>query len=180
MLQNFPALHKKIIKNLSILIINKMEIHLKLFQRTSMSKGEGIMRHNKTFRLFISSTFSDFREERQVLQEKVFPEINRYLQQNHPDYTFQPIDLRWGVSEEAQYDQKTLELCLNEVRSCKHYLHPNFLIMSGNRYGWIPLPYAIENNEFHRLYDYLSKSTEEELQKVTNILIIGTRKIKII
>ena len=54
----------------------------------------------KTFRLFISSTFNDFRREREVLQTKVFPEVREYCASQ--GYIFQPIDLRWGVSREAQ------------------------------------------------------------------------------
>ncbi len=109
------------------------------------------MNHAKTFRLFISSTFSDFKKEREVLQADVFPVIKEYALSK--GYTFQPIDLRWGVSEEAQLDQKTIELCLNEVRNCKSYPYPNFLLMLGDRYGWVPLPYAIEENEFNSLKD---------------------------
>ncbi|MGE3613316.1 MAG: ATP-binding protein [Sulfurimonas sp.] len=111
----------------------------------------------KTFRLFISSTFSDFKKERQILQLKVFPEIKKYCLDK--GYKFQPIDLRWGVSNEAQLDQKTLELCLNEVRTCKSHPHPNFLVMIGDRYGWIPLPYIIEKVEFENL---LAGMNEEE------------------
>lgn len=70
---------------------------------------------NKTFRLFISSPFSDFNEERRLLQSYVFPKIKKHA--TSKGYTFQPIDLRWGVSNEAQLDQKTLELCLEEVRA---------------------------------------------------------------
>jgi hypothetical protein len=33
---------------------------------------------SKVFRLFISSTFSDFQNEREVLQTKVFPYIKEY------------------------------------------------------------------------------------------------------
>jgi len=66
--------------------------------------------HGKTFRLFISSTFSDFHRERELLQTEVFPEIKVYCAEK--GYTFQSIDLRWGVNQEAQLDQKTLELCL--------------------------------------------------------------------
>jgi hypothetical protein len=61
---------------------------------------------SKTFRLFISSTFSDFNEERRLLQTYVFPKVKDYC--SGKGYTFQPIDLRWGVSNEAQLDQKTL------------------------------------------------------------------------
>jgi hypothetical protein len=116
---------------------------------------------SKTFRFFISSTFKDFAKEREVLQTKVFPRIKQYCAQR--GYAFQPIDLRWGVSEEAQLDQKTLELCLNEVRACKTHLHPNFLIMIGDRYGWIPLPYAIEKEEFETLLALASTEQEKEL-----------------
>lgn len=116
---------------------------------------------SKTFRLFISSTFKDFRQERELLQVKVFPRIKEYCAKR--GYAFQPIDLRWGVSEEAQLDQKTLELCLHEVRACKTYVHPNFLIMIGDRYGWIPLPYAIEKEEFETLLALANTEQEKEL-----------------
>jgi hypothetical protein len=104
---------------------------------------------NKTFRLFISSPFSDFKKERDVLHKRVFPKIDKFCNEN--GFSFQPIDLRWGVSAEAQLDQKTLEVCLEEVRACKHFPYPNFLIMAGDRYGYIPLPYMIEKTEFDKI-----------------------------
>ncbi|MDO9177192.1 MAG: DUF4062 domain-containing protein [Agitococcus sp.] len=116
------------------------------------------MQASKTFRLFISSTFSDFKLERQTLHEKVFPVIDLYCTER--GCQFQPVDLRWGVSAEAQLDQKTLELCLNEVRACKHFPHPNFLIMLGNRYGWVPLPYAIEKSEFESIKNFCENDTK--------------------
>jgi len=112
------------------------------------------MQNTKTFRLFISSTFNDFRREREVLQTEVFPHIKEYCAKK--GYVFQPIDLRWGINEEAQLDQKTLELCLDEVRSCKAYPYPNFLLMLGDRYGWVPLPYAIESREFEEIVTHVA------------------------
>ena len=119
------------------------------------------MTNTKTFRLFISSTFNDFRREREILQTEVFWHIKRYCDDR--GYTFHPVDLRWGVSEEAQLDQKTLELCLDEVRTCKSYPHPNFLLMLGDRYGWIPLPYAIETKEFEELLSHVNSKEREHL-----------------
>ena len=87
----------------------------------------------KVFRLFVSSTFSDFSQEREILQTEVFTRIKDFCAEK--GYQFQPIDLRWGISNEAQMDQKTLELCLREVQACKGYPKPNFLIMAGDRYG---------------------------------------------
>ncbi|MEA3499031.1 MAG: DUF4062 domain-containing protein, partial [Campylobacterota bacterium] len=120
---------------------------------------------NKTFRLFISSTFSDFNQERRLLQTYVFPTIKKYCIDLNKGYTFQPIDLRWGVSNEAQLDQKALELCIEEVQSSKVQPHPNFLIMAGDRYGWIPLPYDIEQKEFETIVEQIQKDEDIALLK---------------
>ncbi len=31
---------------------------------------------------------------------------------------FQAIDLRWGISEEAELDQRTMQICLSEIEPC--------------------------------------------------------------
>jgi hypothetical protein len=53
----------------------------------------------KTFRVFISSSFSDLKAERNALQKRVFPRLRALCQQYGA--RFHPIDLRWGVSEKA-------------------------------------------------------------------------------
>jgi len=118
--------------------------------------------YNKTFRLFISSTFSDFVNERELLQKEVFPKLEIYCESK--GFQFQSIDLRWGVNEEAQLDQKTLEVCLEEVKICKHFPYPNFLIMIGNKYGWIPLPYAIEKSEFKKILKYTKQNNNNNIE----------------
>ena len=107
----------------------------------------------KAFRLFVSSTFADFKLEREVLQHQVFPALDAYCAAK--GYQFYPLDLRWGVSEEAQLDQRATEICLGEVRAALSYPPPNFLIMLGNRYGWVPLPYAIAGDEFEAVASFL-------------------------
>jgi len=104
---------------------------------------------NRTFRLFISSTFNDLKEERNTLQNEVFPEIKQFCKSY--GYSFEPIDLRWGVSSEAGLDHKAMEICINEVEKVFNYPKPNFLIMLGNRYGWIPVPTEIEDVYFEKL-----------------------------
>ncbi|WP_165725303.1 DUF4062 domain-containing protein [Pseudoalteromonas sp. SA25] len=113
----------------------------------------------RTFRLFVSSTFSDFKSERQTLQEKVFPKIGVYCQKRN--FQFHPIDLRWGINAEAQANQKTLSLCLNEVKNCKQFPYPNFIILNGNRYGSVPLPEAIDKDEFDKILHVI---THDETQ----------------
>lgn len=101
---------------------------------------------SKTFRLFLSSTFNDMRAERDSLQENVFPKLRAYCDKH--GFSFQAIDLRWGVSSEAGNDQKTMQICIDEVKRCKNALTPHFAIMLGERYGWIPLPDTVEATEF--------------------------------
>ena len=62
----------------------------------------------KAFRLFVSSTFKDFSQERDLLQGKVFPALQAYCAAR--GYQFHAVDLRWGVNEEAQLDQRTAEI----------------------------------------------------------------------
>lgn len=54
----------------------------------------------RIFRLFISLTFSDFIAEREALQHKVFPELEKYCAECGA--RFQAVDLRWGVTDESQ------------------------------------------------------------------------------
>lgn len=98
------------------------------------------------FRLFVCSTFADLTAERDALQSRVFPRL-RELCASHGAH-FQPVDLRWGVSQEAQLDQRTTEICLQEVRRCKESTpRPNFLVVLGERYGWRPVPRRLPATE---------------------------------
>jgi WD40 repeat protein len=111
---------------------------------------------SRTFRIFISSTFSDLKAERNALQERVFPHL-RQLAEAH-GCRFQAIDLRWGVSEEAALDQQTMKICLGEIERCQKVSpRPNFIVLLGERFGWRPLPYAIPAAEFERLLPFLSE-----------------------
>ena len=110
--------------------------------------------HKKTFRLFISSTFNDLKVERDLLQSEVFPEIKGFCK--NLGYNFQVIDLRWGVSDEAGLDHRAMKICLDEVERSLDYPKPNFLILMGDRYGWIPLETEIEENLFDTIKEYCS------------------------
>ncbi len=101
----------------------------------------------KTFRIFISSTFSDLKAERDALQREVFPKIGNLCMRH--GCRFQAIDLRWGVSDEAALDQQTVKICLEEIARCQQVTpRPNFVILLGDRYGWRPLPAEIPAAEF--------------------------------
>jgi hypothetical protein len=78
------------------------------------------LRCRPVIRIFVSSTFSDLKQERNALQAQVFPRLEQLCAQN--GFQFQAIDLRWGVSGEAGLDHRTM------------------------RYGWRPLPEGIHRS----------------------------------
>ncbi|MBL9136974.1 MAG: AAA family ATPase [Verrucomicrobiales bacterium] len=100
--------------------------------------------------------------EREALQVLVFPKLRELCQRN--GCRFQAIDLRWGISEEADLDQRTITICLTELQRCQT-VSPgvNCLILLGNRYGWQPLPTQIEAAEMAAL---LSQMTAPDQQRV--------------
>lgn len=105
---------------------------------------------SSTFRVFLSSTFRDLEHERNALQREVFPRL-RDLAGSH-GFSFQAIDLRWGIRQEATLDHRTLRICLNEVHRCQRMTpRPNFFVLLGDRYGWRPLPDEIPETEYDLL-----------------------------
>ncbi|MCI0535689.1 MAG: DUF4062 domain-containing protein, partial [Verrucomicrobiales bacterium] len=116
---------------------------------------------DKTFRVFISSTFSDLQAERNTLQKFVFPRLSELCRRRGA--RFQPIDLRWGVSEEAGHEQTTMSICLGEIARCQRLSpRPNFLLLLGERYGWRPVPTEIPTQLFRRFLQRLRSSERNE------------------
>jgi WD40 repeat protein len=114
----------------------------------------------RTIRLFVSSTFSDMKVERDVLQKDVFPKLRQLCLSN--GLRFQPIDLRWGVPEEAGKDNRTMRICLRELKRCQEARpKPNFLVLLGDRYGWQPLPEIIPAEPFAQLRNRLPAPMQE-------------------
>lgn len=105
---------------------------------------------NRTFRLFISSTFSDFIAEREALRTQVFPKLELFCAQRGA--RFQAVDLRWGITDEAQREHDTMRICLEEVRRCQELSpRPNFAVLLGDRYGWEPVPARVPVDHWKRL-----------------------------
>jgi len=86
----------------------------------------------KSIRIFISSTFRDMHAERDHFVRMVFPELKARCRTKRLHLI--DVDLRWGVSEEDAESGKALDICLDEIDSCRPY----FLGLLAHRYGWIP------------------------------------------
>jgi nephrocystin-3 len=83
-------------------------------------------------RAFLSSTFSDFLEERSLLVKQVFPSLRRKAKDRGVEVV--EVDLRWGITEEQSKQGQTIGICLDEIERCRPY----FIGLLGDRYGWVP------------------------------------------
>jgi len=118
----------------------------------------------RTFRVFVSSTFSDLKAERNAIHNNVFPRLRERCIQH--GYQFQLLDLRWGISEKAKSYHLTMPICLEEIKRCRR-ISPDlfFLILIGNRYGWRPAPTRIPAYLFEEICKVLK---EEDLNLLMN------------
>ena len=122
------------------------------------------MPQSRIFRVFISSTFSDMKVERDALQARVFPELQELCLQK--GLRFQAIDLRWGVSDEAALDQKAVPICMAEIQRCQEVSpNLNFIALLGNRYGWQPLPYSIDSDEFETIFQHVPDTDKSLIEQ---------------
>lgn len=84
---------------------------------------------SRLIRVFLSSTFVDFQEERSLLVQQVFPSLRRRARSREVEIV--DVDLRWGVTAEQTEQGETLPLCLGEIDRCRPY----FISLLGERYG---------------------------------------------
>ncbi len=89
-------------------------------------------KNDRLIRVFISSTFRDMQEERDILVKQIFPDLRKRCRDRKIELV--EIDLRWGITEEQAETGQTIPVCLHEVERCRPY----FIGMLGDRYGWIP------------------------------------------
>jgi tetratricopeptide (TPR) repeat protein len=118
---------------------------------------------SREVRVFISSTFHDMHEEREVLVKHVFPRLRQKCRARSVELT--EVDLRWGVTEAQVEEQGAIRICLEEIDLCKQ--HPPFFIgILGSRYGEVKTPddfkhLSREKPEFAWLNNYPPASITE-------------------
>ncbi|CAL1546811.1 unnamed protein product [Lymnaea stagnalis] len=88
-------------------------------------------------RVFVSSTFTDFFNEREILVKKVFPELREWCMER--GLKLVECDLRWGIPRDTSTSE-TILVCLDEIENCRNTNKdkPFFINLAGERYGWIP------------------------------------------
>jgi WD40 repeat protein len=122
----------------------------------------------RTVRVFISSTFRDMHAERDHLVRVVFPELKERCQKRRIQLI--DVDLRWGVTEKQAEGGGALDICLDEIDTCR----PFFLGLLGQRYGYTPpgQEHSITAQEIYHgvLHNYLPRQVVDLRPIVEGIL----------
>ena len=127
-----------------------------------MIESHATSTESRQIRVFLSSTFVDFIEERELLVKRVFPALNRRARDRGVELI--DVDLRWGVTEEQTKKGLTLPLCLGEIDRCRPY----FIGLLGERHGWVPpadfyQPELLERQPWLRQHQGGASVTELEI-----------------
>lgn len=114
--------------------------------------------------IFVSSTFKDMQQERDMLHTYLEPIIDQKLSVYGQEITFG--DLRWGVNttslDDLESSKKVLDVCLDEIDHCRPYM----IVLIGERYGWIPdmeLIKGVAEKKNMKIFDEMSV-TELEIE----------------
>ncbi|MCK9323088.1 MAG: DUF4062 domain-containing protein [Candidatus Methanomethylophilaceae archaeon] len=84
---------------------------------------------SKSITVFLSSTFQDMQNERNILIKHTFKKLKDIC--DHRGIALSELDLRWGITEEEANDGKILPLCFYAIDKARPY----FLCMIGGHYG---------------------------------------------
>ncbi|XP_068176521.1 NACHT domain- and WD repeat-containing protein 1 [Antennarius striatus] len=100
--------------------------------------------------------------ERKALLEKAYPEVLAFCRSL--GFTFEVVDLRWGIRGVSSGDHEAGEIFLQEIQNYSNFLtfcsgwSPKALL--GNRYGHRALPRLVPGKQFEALLSRLSKNPE--------------------
>ncbi len=105
----------------------------------------------KLLRVFISSTFTDTKAERNYLMREIYPRIRQFCLRRGLE--FDVVDFRWGIRDQATNDHMATEICMTEIDKCvKQSINaPSFVYLGCNRYGTPGLPRVVDANEFESI-----------------------------
>jgi len=132
-----------------------------------------MQRQSRLVRVFISSTFRDFIQERDELVKKVFPELRRRAKERFVEIL--EVDLRWGITEEQSESGETLRICLEEIDRCRASAPVFFVGLLGERYGWIPprdyfKEDVLDDPKFEWVKDHIAGKSVTELEILHGVL----------
>ena len=78
----------------------------------------------KEIALFLSSTFTDMKTERDLLMEDVYPYLREFCRRL--GYEFSVADMRWGVRDQMTDEHQAVQICVTEVQRCRRVRSINY------------------------------------------------------
>lgn len=119
---------------------------------------------------FISSTFRDMQQERDVLNNRILPELREFANKSGRDISM--VDLRWGISTEALDSEegmkKVLSICMELIDECMPY----YIVLIGEKYGTIP---SLDALTLPAYISPVENKSITELEIMQAIRILGER-----
>ncbi|XP_038076753.1 uncharacterized protein LOC119744738 [Patiria miniata] len=123
--------------------------------------GIHLKRNAREVWVFISSTFTDMKLERNLLMEDVYPFVREYARLI--GLSFNAVDMRWGIRQTMCDAHMASEICLDEVERCReHSVGPFFVCILGQKYGYRPIPYRVPQAIFEPLIGYIGRQAETD------------------
>lgn len=115
--------------------------------------------------IFVSSTFTDTIEERNILIDEILPVIRNQGAPHQIAVVF--VDMRWGVRDENTIDHRTWLECSREIQRCQNEsIGISLLSLQSDKYGYRPLPREISEQAFAGCFQALSD--DEEVKQLAN------------
>ncbi|XP_022082151.1 NACHT domain- and WD repeat-containing protein 1-like [Acanthaster planci] len=141
----------------------------------SVMQGEAawphLKRNAREVWVFISSTFTDMKLERNLLMEDVYPFVREYARLI--GLSFNPVDMRWGIRQTVCDAHQASEICLDEVERCReNSVGPFFVCILGQKYGYRPIPYRVSQSVFEPIIGYIERQAETDSSKVEALRLL--------
>ncbi|CAK9100929.1 Uncharacterized WD repeat-containing protein alr3466 [Durusdinium trenchii] len=130
--------------------------------RGAIDSEEQVRRPSLVVKVFVSSTFSDTRFERDAFMAFAVPHLRKVCRAKGLD--FELSEMRWGINNRLSESQETMSVCLAELERCIRESAGICVVgILGNKLGFRPFPSEIEKTLFERLLERVEDVAAREL-----------------
>jgi Domain of unknown function (DUF4062) len=101
----------------------------------------------REIKVFVSSTFTDTHDERNIILNEILPFLRELARQHNVVITI--FDMRSGITDGSSLDHSTWDNCKYELQRCfRESAGLVFLSLQADKYGYMPLPKTIDKDVF--------------------------------